>query len=297
MRLREAQTALAEWIRAPEGVAQALVDEDAKRRDAAPGSARRRLESLIRSDEVLDATGRLEIYANAYFHRILGVLSSDYPALRAALGADLFHDLVTSYLLVEPSRHPSIRHAGLHLADFLGHHDATARLRERAPWAADLAAFEWARNDMFDAPDRSLLEADALASLLPQEFASLSLCLGPWASFRSYDHPVDRLWSAAIEEAGIESIEAANEVVSRGRGRSSGGKDRVTLLVWRKAERVCHRRLDPVEAGALAHLSLGIRFEALCEWAADEIGEAEAPARAAGWLARWVEDGLLDASG
>ena len=293
MRLREAQNALADWIRAPEGVAQALIEEDAKRGAGASGAARRRLESLIRSDEILDATGRVEIYANAYFHRILGVLSSDFPALRAALGPDLFHDLVTSYLLVEPSRHPSIRYAGLHLADFLSNHEAISGLRGRAPWSGDLAAFEWARNDVFDAPDRPVLEARELGSLSPEDFAALPLCLGPWVSFRSYDHPVDRLWSRGIREEGIDSLDVANEIVAGDGDRSAEGGARIELLVWRKAERVLHRRLDRHEAAALAHLSLGTRFDALCEWAADEIGESEAPARAAGWLARWLEDGLL----
>ena len=290
MRLRESQQDLADWIRAPEGVAKALAEEDRIAVDAAPGAALRRLQSLIRSDEVLDATGRLEIYANAYFHRILGVLESDYPVLVSALGDEAFHDLVTSYLLVEPSRHPSIRHVGLHLADFLSAHDAASGVRERAPWAADLAAFEWTRNDMFDAADGKLLERELLTSLAPEAFASLRLCLGPWVSFRSYVHPVDRLWSQGRRENGFSSTDVAGVLAREG---SEGSNDPIVLLVWRKAERVFHRRLEPGEASALALLSLGTSFGELCEWAADEIGESEAPARSAGWLARWLEDGLL----
>ncbi|MEO1936100.1 MAG: hypothetical protein ABGX04_15090 [Myxococcales bacterium] len=57
-----------------------------------------------------------------------------------------------------------------------------------------------------------------------------------------------------------------------------------------------HRRVELPEKAALALLYEGIRFDGLCEWAALEIGEAEAPAQAAGWLERWIQDGLLVAS-
>lgn len=278
MALREAQEAIAGWIRAPEGVAAALVEEDAVSGNEAPGAATRRLEGLIRSDTTLDATGRLEIYANAYFHRFLGVLKADYPALQEALGADSFHDIVTSYLLVEPSRHPSLRYAGSRLADFLSLHDAAAGIRARSPWASDLAAFEWARVDVFDAADGSVLAREALASLAPEEFGSLLLCLGPWALLRSFEHVVDRIWASATR--GQELV--FEELV----GRSN-------VLIWRKDEAVLHRRIEPREAAALAELRRGIRFEALCEWAAAQIGDSEAPAQVAGWLERWVADGLL----
>jgi hypothetical protein len=278
MALREAQKTLADWIRAPEGVAAALAEEDAASHSQMAGAATRRLEGLIRSDATLDATGRLEIYANAYFHRILGVLSSDYPALQQALGDSPFHDLVTSYLLVEPSRHPSIRYAGSRLADFLSSHDAAAGIRARSPWASDLAALEWARVDAFDAADGAVLARDSLASLAPEAFGSLFLCLGPWARLHSFEHPVDRIWACATRGEELESEAAA------------GG---VSVLVWRKNEAVLHRRLESDEGAALTLLRSGIRFEGLCEWSATKIGESEAPMRAAGWLERWLADGLL----
>ena len=278
MALREAQKTLADWIRAPEGVAVALAADDAASVGQAAGAATRRLEALIRSDATLDATGRLEIYANAYFHRILGALSSDYPALRHAMGASPFHDLVTSYLLVEPSRHPSLRYAGTRLADFLLSHEAAAGIRARSPWASDLAAFEWARVDAFDAVDGLVLARESMASLAPEAFGSLRLCLGPWALLGSFEHPVDRIWASATRGEDLDFEAAVGEA---------------SLLVWRRDERVMHRRVEPHEAAALALLRPGIRFESLCEWTATRIGESEAPAQAASWLERWLADGLL----
>ena len=281
MALRDTQEILADWIREPEGVAAALAAEDAVARSEERDSALSRLEALIRADGTLDATGRLEIYANAYFHRILGVLAADYPALREALGAAAFHDLVTSYILVTPSRHPSLRYAGLRLPNFIASHDAASGIRARSPWAAELARFEWARVDAFDAADRPVLAREALALLAPEKFGSLALCLGPWAQLCAFEHPVDRFWALATR---------GEKVIAEAPTRST------SLLVWRKDEAVVHRRVEPLEEAALTLLGLGTRFDSLCEWAATETGESEAPALAAGWLEQWIADRLLAAT-
>ena len=41
--------------------------------------------------------------------------------------------------------------------------------------------------------------------------------------------------------------------------------------------------------------STGADFGSLCVAVAEEVGEDEAPALAASWLARWVDDGLIRA--
>ena len=68
------------------------------------------------------------------------------------------------------------------------------------------------------------------------------------------------------------------------------------LCVWRREEQIHERPIDTLEAEALRTLADGIRFGALCERIAARVGDDEAPARAAGWLARWVEDGLVAAA-
>ena len=78
-----------------------------------------------------------------------------------------------------------------------------------------------------------------------------------------------------------------------------------SILVWRRNERSFHRALsgsaDADEAAALARIALGglngggWTFGALCEWLAEIGSESEAPARAAGWLAGWLAEGILRA--
>jgi hypothetical protein len=274
------QSRLSGWIRAPEGVARALDEQDGGAPGASTGIARRRLEALIRGDGALDATGRLEIYANAYFHRIHGVLCDDYPALEGALGADLFRDLVTSYLLVHPSRHPSLRYVGDRLPGFLATEDAAAGVRERAPWAADLAALEWLRCEVFDSADGPLLTRDAVAARAPEAFADLSLRLGSWVRLAHFAHPVDRIWRQGCDG---KAPAATYEV------------EPVCMLVFRREERVLHRPLEDLEADALELVRSTIDFAGLCEWVASRVGASEAPQRAAGWLERWLDEALLAA--
>jgi hypothetical protein len=265
------QRRLSRLIRAPEGVASELAESgDA---DA------RALRALLRGDGRLGATERLEIYANAYFLRLHDVLRDDFGALHAAMGDDWFHDLVTAYLPVHPPRQPSIRFAGDRLASFLA--DATQALpfRRRFPWAADLAALEWALVDAFDAEDAEVLRHEQLASIPADRWAELRFVLQPAFQMLDLVWPVQGLrgrWDReeACDASGIEPR-------------------RERVAVWRSEERVCHRALDPLEAAALAVVRGGGSFGSLCCALSAEVGESAAPERAAGLLARWLADGLV----
>ena len=67
------------------------------------------------------------------------------------------------------------------------------------------------------------------------------------------------------------------------------------LCLWRDNGRVVHRQLEAAEADALEAARSGIDFGSLCVDAAQHVGEHEAPALAAGWIARWVDDKLIRA--
>ena len=144
-RLASGQRAIARLLRAPEGVRAALAE--------AGDPEGRSLESRVRGDATASAVQRLEIYANATFHRMREALEQEFDALARALGDTGFHDLVASYLLVHPSRRPSLRHVGEALPEFLAGHGVAEPFRRRWPWAADLARLEWALSLAFDAPE------------------------------------------------------------------------------------------------------------------------------------------------
>ena len=171
MDLARTQRRLWRLLTAPEGVRAALAEEG----DASGAS----LEGWLRSAPGPAAAVRLEIYANAYFARIHGVMVEDFGALARALGEAGFHDLVTAYLCVHPPERPSLRHVGERLPGFLADHGAAAPFRRRWPFAADLARLEVALADAFDAPDAPALTREDLASVPPERWADLSLTLHP----------------------------------------------------------------------------------------------------------------------
>jgi len=270
MSLAEVQQRLWRLITWPEGVQAAL-------RHEATGAAP--LETLIESDERLAAADRLDVYANAYFYRIHDVLVEDFPTLAQALGEDSFHDLVTSYLAVHPPRRPSLRWIGERLAGFLSDHPAASSFREAFPFAADLAAYEWANESVFDAADSEAARREDLAAVPGDAWGDLPIRLRPSVRILRIGAPVQRLRKAQREERRLPRVEAEPTV----------------LCLWRRDGRVVHRELEAPEARALEAAEPGVEFGALCLEAAREVGDHEAPALAARWLARWADDGLIRA--
>jgi hypothetical protein len=268
--LESTQKRLWRLIAWPEGVRAALEEEP---------SDRRPLSTLVRSDDRLAAEDRLDVYANAYFYRIHDVLVEDFPTVAHLLGEDAFHDLVTSYLAVCPSRHPSLRHIGARLAGFLGDHDAAASFRQRFPWAADLVRYEAATEDVFDAADSTRARREDLAYVAPEEWNALLIQLRPCVRVLHLDWPVHEARRALRSEEPIPALERAP----------------VTLCLWRHEERVVSRELADDETRALEAAGAGLPFGVLCEQIAALHGEEEAPARAAGWLAGWIDAGLIQA--
>ena len=259
--LGELQRRMRGWITAPDGVR--ALDED--------------FGALLREDARLSAVDRLEIYANAFFFRIHDALLEDHGALAMSLGEELFHDLVTAYLLVHPPRHPSLAHAGDALPDYLAEAPSAEPFRNACPWAADLARFENARLAAFHAADAEPLPRTALETLAPEAWESLALDFVPALEWVECDWPVHRLLRAL--DAGDPLPEIAPFAVK--------------LLVWRFEERVYYRTVAEDEAAVLAAARDGERFGRLCQRTAERVGEDAAPARAASWLSQWQAEGLL----
>jgi len=269
-RLADAQRAVARLVRAPEGVRAALAEA------GDPEGAS--LAELVRGDERLSGAMRLEVYANAYFHRIREALEDEYAVLTEAIGPAAMNDLVAAYLLVHPPCDPSLRWAGARLPEFLTSHPVAEPFRCRWPWAPDLARLEWARSLAFDAADPPVLARGDLASIPPETWSDLALELQPATQLVHLEWPVHRL---------LEGRSASSPPAP------PSDAEPTAVCVWRRDEAVLQRALEPLEAELLARAQQGERFGELCERAAQALGEEAAAASAGALLARWVDDGLL----
>jgi hypothetical protein len=267
--LRETQRWLARLITAPEGVGAALAAEGE--------GAGSRLDALVRADRGLGAADRLAVYAHAYSARIAECLREDFGALAAALGEDAFHDLVLTYLMMHPPATPSLREAGALLAEHLATDPFAEIFGRGAPHAADLARLEWAMAEAFYAADAPALEREALATIAADA----------WEALRFETSPSLRLLVCAWP------VHRAREAFDDGAAPPAIAREETRLCVWRVDERVRYRALAPLEAAALGAARDGATFGTICARIAEDVPEAEVPARASALLAGWISDGLL----
>ena len=274
--LKNLQALLYRLITAPEGVAAGLVAEPAL--GPTMLGDLKDLEDLIESDDRLSATERLEIYANAYFYRILDCLKEDFPATLKTLGADNFHNLVTGYLIEYPPTEPSISYAGRHLAEFLSHHP----MRERWPFICDLARLERTLVEVFHAAEAEPLNAEAMRAVAPDDWPALVMRTHPALAIVDCEWRVDEL----LRE--VEAATGDSEHVFGAPARAP-----VSVLVWRRNFRVHYRALERAERAALELASAGASFATICEVIATVRGDDDAVALINRLLARWIDEGLL----
>jgi hypothetical protein len=225
---------------------------------------------LVRAGDGLGAIDRLAIYADMYRARLLDVLREDFPRTVAVLGEDAFDALGSRYLARHPSTHPSLRQVGGHLAEFL---DGEAA---RPHWLADLARLEWARVEVFDAPDAEPLRLDDLRTLAPAQWPALQLRTIPACAVVDSAWPVHEIWAAGAGDP-LDVVRPAA----------------CCIRVWREGFSVSHAAMGEAERRVFPLLQRGEPFAALCAELAGD-GDPESAAHEAGaLLMRWLEDQLL----
>ena len=260
--LRELQLRMAAAVTGPPGEAGARVD-----------ALDPELLALVSHHGGLGPAQRLDIYADMYRTRLVDVLREDFPRVATILGDAEFRALANRYLTRHPSTHPSVRYVGRRFADFVAGEGALP------PFLADLARLEWARVEVFDAPDAEPLRLSDLESLPASDWPTLSLRPIPASLVIACVWPVHEIWAAAEDPAW---------------GHASADRpEATTIRVWREGWMVSHAAMADLERRVFPLLERGEPFAHLC--AAGEAGlDPGATAReVGGLLIRWLEDGLL----
>ena len=111
----------------------------------------------------------LAIYVNAYSARLREALHNDHASLAMLMGEQAWHALVAGYIAAHPSRGPSLRQFGDGLPDFLRRDARYAA----TPLLAELADFERALLDSFDAADAPVADWADLLALPPARWPRL----------------------------------------------------------------------------------------------------------------------------
>jgi len=223
----------------------------------------------------VDAGARLSIYGNAYRLRLVEALDANFPALHAWLGDEGFERLGRAYLAAYPSRHYSIRWFGHRLPEFMAG-DASWRADG---FACELAEFEWAMSEAFDATDADVVSLEQMASFAPDSWPRMRLAFHPSLRRLSLTWNVAPIWHALTHSQTPTAAQQTDMAA--------------TWIVWRQRLTLFYRQLDTEEAWALAAAVGGAAFAELCEGLCKWIEPEQVAARAAGYLRQWIADGLI----
>jgi hypothetical protein len=233
------------------------------------------IEAHVVGTERVPIATRLSIYGDGYQARLGEALQANFPVLSELLGETDFATLATAYVRSHDSPFFSIRYYGNLLADFL----ATDPEYAGAAVLAEIARWEWAMTEVFDAADADSVGVSDLANVAPEEWAELRFGLHPSVRRLALSWNAPQIWNAVSDGAEPPEVVFSPEPVQ--------------WLLWRRELRTYFRSLHPGEAAAIEAVREGQSFGELCALLCAESGEAAAPVKAAGFLRDWVESGLL----
>jgi hypothetical protein len=215
------------------------------------------------------------VYRYAYVSRLVEALRNDHTHLHGYLGDDMFDEMGAAYVSAKPSHHPNMRWFSQGLPEFL----KTTEPYSDHPVVGDLAAFEKALNDAFDAADGSVIGIEDVAAFPPEFWNGLRFQAHPTASRLDLATNAVGIWKALKDEQ-----TPPDAVVLEEPNR---------LLVWRQGVTPMFRELPAEEAMMWDEASGGIPFGVLCSMLATFADPDSAAARGAGYLHGWVTSGLL----
>jgi len=184
--------------------------------------------------------------------------------------------MALTYIDQYPSQHYSIRWFGRHLVDYLDNHppfcDETV--------LCELAAWEWAPSEAFDAGNDVVVGLEQMAAVPPERWDGLTFAFHP--SLRR----LDLAWTAPAYRAAVEAGEESPETPER-------GDDKVPWVIWRQGLDTLYRSMEADEARALDLAREGASFGAVCADLAQSGDAGEAPMQAATFLRTWIEGNLI----
>lgn len=227
---------------------------------------------------------RLQIYADAYFARLLEVMKGEFPALLYALEEDLFAEFALGYLQAHPSQSYTLSDLG---GNFPAHLEATRPSREsdEPDWAdflIDCSRLERTYAEVFDGPGPESLLPDSSGTpwqgLTPEQFPKSRLKIAPWVRLVALRFPAQE-YISAIRRHESPSIPEPAE----------------TWLVVSRRDFVVRRVPVPhAEYEVLQSLRAGETVESALEplWKSESSTET-ASRRVEQWFAAWTSAGYF----
>ena len=195
------------WLQAvitdPAGIEPALDGAEARQHIDIPAD---QVETVIARSRKLSSVERLQIYANAYYARLVECLREEFPSLVQALGDETFGGFVVSYLQAYPSRSYTLNELGCDFPKFLEQTCPEERggATTWADFLIDLARVERTYNEVFDGPGsegQRTLQPEDIAALPPERWPEARLIPVPSLRLMTVRFPVHEYITAVRHQA------------------------------------------------------------------------------------------------
>jgi hypothetical protein len=205
------------WLQAvithPDGVEAGLSSPSARAEiEISPD----RVEEVIEPSQRRTSIERLEVYANAYYARLLECLRDEFPALLHAAGEEVFDGLAFGYLQSHPSQSYTLSQLSRQFAQYLEETRPREEDESDEPsWPEsliDLVRLERCYSDVFDGPGTerlTLLGAADLQGLSPEAWSQARLVTVPCLRLLALRFPVHEYATAVREKRDPEIPEPA----------------------------------------------------------------------------------------
>src|SRR5262245_47764055 len=173
------------------------------------------LNTLIAPSQELSSLERLEIYARAYYARLLECLRTEFPVLAKAMGQDLFDQFAVQYLQRYPPSSYTLAELGSRFTSFLAETKPPAPGGNRPEWSdlfVDLARLESIFNEIFDGPGSENwppLDPLELQVIPPDRWADIRLIPASCLRLAEFHFPIGQYYRALRDDDGATSPPAS----------------------------------------------------------------------------------------
>ncbi|QDU77672.1 hypothetical protein Pan97_47450 [Bremerella volcania] len=184
------------------GVAEGVHSPEAQEHIAVDAS---QIESIVTRSQRRTSAQRLEVYAHAYYARLVECLKSIYPLFAKTVGDELFDQFAITYLQQYPSRSYTLNRLGDRFPDFLEETSPTRGTDQLGfeDFLVGLAVAERSIDAIFDG--RGIEQAEVfspsqLEGISPESFAEAKFQMVPCLRLHSFPFPISNFITAIKQD-------------------------------------------------------------------------------------------------
>ncbi|MEW4453273.1 DNA-binding domain-containing protein [Bremerella sp. JC817] len=191
------------------GVVEGIEDNEARR---LIDVSTEEIETVITPSQRRTSIQRLEVYANAYYARLVECLKSIFPVFAQTVGDELFDQFAIAYLQQYPSRSYTLDRLGDHFPQFLRETSPEAESPGFEHFLVELATIERSIDDVFDGPGvegKEVITAADLEGISPDDFWQARLTVVPCLRWHRLTFPINEFLTRARTQPQPDVPEAA----------------------------------------------------------------------------------------